>query len=177
MRRPMKVLSQHRRMMERWAIAFSVVTVGLSQVLYGLIVKNPEHFPTSGLFFLYVIATLQLVPILLVVGMDAAFTRLFGQNSVTRVWRTLLYVGVLVLFLRQMQILAVEPIRSWTVNLADNHLVLLVLIGLTLIVAFWYGYRWLNSFFVFLSPRHLKVGFTHPSRCARGAFSSTMWIS
>jgi len=137
--------------LERLLIAFSVVTIGVSQVLYNLILNNPQHFPTSGLFFIYVIATVQLLPILMVAGMDVALTRLFANNWVNRGWRTLLFVFVAVSVVRQAQLLSVEPIRSWVLQIVGAHQLVWVVFGLAFLAAVWFGYRLLTSFFVYLT--------------------------
>ena len=155
--RTARSLWQHRMAFDRLLIAFSVVTVGVAQVLFNLILNNPEHFPTSGLFFIYVIAAVQLFPMLLVVGIDSALFRLFGDKWVPRGWRTLLYIFVLVSAARQAQLLAVEPVDTWARDLAGTHQLVWVVLGLALVAAFWYGIRLLNSFFVYLTPLSLAL--------------------
>jgi len=155
--RTARSLWQHRMALDRLLIAFSVVTVGVSQVLFNLILNNPEHFPTSGLFFIYVIAAVQLFPMLLVVGIDAAVSRLFGDRWVTRGWRTLLYLFVIVSVARQAQLLSVEPVDTWIRDLAGTYQLVWVVLGLAFVAAIWYGCRLLNSFFLYLAPLALVL--------------------
>jgi len=134
-----------------------VVTIGVSQVLYNLILNNPEHFPTSGLFFIYVLVTVQLLPILLIIGMDGVLFGLFGESWISRGWRTLLYTCLLLSVVRQAELLSLEPVRTWLLFLAATHLVVLVVLGVTLLAALWYVYRLLNSYIVLLSPLALVL--------------------
>ena len=143
--------------LDRLLVAFSVVTVGVSQVLFNLILNNPEHFPTSGLFFIYVMAAILLLPILLVVGVDSALFRLFGDRWVPRGWRTLLYLFVLASAARQAHLLAVEPFDTWARALADTHQLVWVILALALMAAFWHGLRILNLFFLYLAPLALAL--------------------
>jgi len=146
-----RLLRTHRQALESLLIAFSAVTIGVSQVLYNLIVNNPQHLPPSGLFFIYVMATVQLFPILLVVGIDLLTRRLFGNNWVFRGWRTLLYIFVFISVVRQAQFLSLEPIRTLVLVLADKNELVWLLLGLAIVVVFWYAYRPLTSFFAYLT--------------------------
>ena len=150
-------LGQHRIALESALIACTAVTIGLSQALYNLILNNPEHFPTSGLFFIYVMAAVQVVPILLVAGMDLVLRRFFGNPSLLRLWRTFLFLFVAGSAARQAQLLSVEPVGSLIEQLADAHRLVWVLSVLALLAAFWYGNRLLTSFFVFLAPLALVL--------------------
>ena len=145
-------LWQYRVATDRLLLAFTVATLGISQVLFNLILNNPEHFPTSGLFFIYVIAAVLIFPMVLIIGIDSALFRLLGDERAARVWRTLLYLFVFVSVSRQAQLLGVSPVDGWARDLADTNQVVWAVLGLALVAVFWFGVRLLNAFFLYLTP-------------------------
>lgn len=137
---------------DRLFLSFTVSTVGISQALFNLILNNPEHFPTSGLFFIYVIVAILILPTLLIITVDSIFCRFLGHGKIVRAWRTLIYLFVFVSVARQAQLLGVSPVDSWARYLGDTNQVVGVASGLAVAAVFWFGIRLLNSFFIYLTP-------------------------
>ena len=92
---------------------FAVVCIGWSQIFFNLILYNRAHFPMNGLFYLWTWVWIQAVPFGLLFGADSLIRRWKGEARLFRIWRTTLYVGALLSFLRQVQvILSGNPVGS-----------------------------------------------------------------
>ena len=83
----------------------AVVTIGGSQVLFGLIAGNREHFPTTVAFHAWTLVWAQILPALLLVALDVGVERLSGpEGRGRRAWRAVLYALLAISFFRQLQV-------------------------------------------------------------------------
>ncbi|HEX7901329.1 MAG TPA: sulfatase-like hydrolase/transferase [Planctomycetota bacterium] len=86
---------------ERAGIALAVVTLGGSQIFFNIVRGNRDHFPSALSFHAWVVVWVQLLPALVLFGLDTLLTR---DERGTRLWRSFLYALTAVLVLRQAQI-------------------------------------------------------------------------
>ncbi|MBI4297459.1 MAG: sulfatase-like hydrolase/transferase, partial [Chloroflexi bacterium] len=87
-------------------VGFSAVTIGVAQIGYNLILQNRLYFPSHGLYFLYVIVGIHLLPLALVVAIDLLLKHRGGNGSFFRIWRAALYTLTLLSFGAQAILLA-----------------------------------------------------------------------
>ncbi len=129
-------------------ISFSVVTFAVTQPVYQLISSNEELSSAHGLPLMWVVLLFQIVPTAAVWGLDRAIAAWSPWASGLRAYRTVLFVGAFLLFLRQMQVFADFDSHA----LPDLLLYLLLFAVLTLVVVLClFAYRALTVFLVYLS--------------------------
>lgn len=80
-----------------------VVGVGLSQILFELILENPDHFPRSAGFHLWTLFWALALPFGILWGAETAIVRRWGRERAFRVWRAALYGLLATSFARQAQ--------------------------------------------------------------------------
>ena len=106
-----------------WYSAFEVlgiVTFGLSQSFYGLVQAKPQAFPQNYLFAASVLFIVQILPFVLLWGMDVVLMKRSGNVVTFRLWRAILVSLLVLSVLRQIQVFApslleryLAPIPAW----------------------------------------------------------------
>lgn len=92
-------------LLARAGAILAVVTIGGSQVFFGLIAGNREHFPGTRAFLAWTLVWAQILPALLLLGADLLIERLAGPEGLARrAWRAALYAVLAASFLRQAQV-------------------------------------------------------------------------
>jgi hypothetical protein len=89
-------------MVGRAGLILAAVTLGGSQVVFNLILRNPGHFPGNPGFHVWVVIWTQAVPVLILGGIDVLATR--GGDRASRIWRSALYALTAFFFARQAQV-------------------------------------------------------------------------
>ncbi len=132
--------------LSRLSIVFGIVTVGWSQVFFNMILWNRDVFPAEGLFHLWMLVWVEVIPFLLVFAVDAVLAR--RMPRLFRLWRTLLYTLVIISFQRQIGMLVFN--LSFT-----GHVGLLVgfwMVGLTVVIFLCYRFwKLLGRYFAWFS--------------------------
>jgi hypothetical protein len=103
-------------------MAAAVVTLGVSQIFYELVLKNRDYFPEEAWFHLWLIVWVQLIPFLALLGADtlvvrwcgtvppdAGRARRWGAAWGLQGWRALLYTLLGLSVLRQFQVYYPAP--------------------------------------------------------------------
>ena len=87
---------------------FAVVCLGWSQIFFDIIIYNRAHFPMNGLFHVWTWVWVQVVPFGLLFCADSLIRRWKGEARLFRIWRTTLYLFILLSLLRQAQVVYAE---------------------------------------------------------------------
>jgi hypothetical protein len=80
-----------------------VVGVGLSQILFEIVLENPDHFPRSAGFHLWTLAWVLILPFGALLGAETLLVRRWGRERAFQAWRASLYALLAVSFGRQLQ--------------------------------------------------------------------------
>ncbi|MDO8532505.1 MAG: hypothetical protein Q7T26_10165 [Dehalococcoidia bacterium] len=104
------------------AISFSVVTWGLAQPLYTIITGNAIFARGTGPALLLMMLVYQALPTAGLFLLDRAIIRLWGAGKVLRAYRTVLFAGASLIFLRSIQLnylrlasFLAEDVKIWLV--------------------------------------------------------------
>ncbi|HEX7899890.1 MAG TPA: sulfatase-like hydrolase/transferase [Planctomycetota bacterium] len=98
--------------LERWraalpwsrvAVLLGATVVGLSQILFEIILGNPDHFPRGAGFHLWTLFWALLLPCGLLLAAETFLVRRWGPERAFRAWRAALYALLALSFLRQVQ--------------------------------------------------------------------------
>ena len=88
----------------RLGLVAAVVIVGFSQIFFNVIMRNPGHFPLQGIFHLWVLFWVFVLPFGIVLVLDLLLVRPGRDGRVPRAWRALLLALLAISFVRQAQV-------------------------------------------------------------------------
>lgn len=111
--------------LERLLALAGAASIGVGQICFGLVLDNLEQFPREGAFHLWIVLAAFALPLAAFAGLDLLLDQLGGARA-TRGWRALLFAGVMLSFLRQIQTAypgAFAPWIGWIPPLALGPLI------------------------------------------------------
>ena len=89
--------------LSRMAVLFGIVTLGLAQSFYGIVLAKPNAFPQNILFSTWVIFFLQVIPFVLLLAADTWIKQKTSGRFYV-LWRSFLAVLLFVSMFRQFQV-------------------------------------------------------------------------
>jgi hypothetical protein len=102
----------------RFGVIFAIVTIAISQIAFNLVLRNVRGTPSHWLFFFWTILWFQIIPFVILIGVDRLLAKNGIETTTARLWRALLYTFLFISFIRQLQMSNMEVFHraTWFVS-------------------------------------------------------------